>query len=773
MPILILLVFTIAFGTAMYNMQDSRSKAIEEVVDDTNFADGFVYFDPLNQTTVDFLLKNGSIDPYFDDFEMRMMLVVKFEISKEEYDGILLGIDMSRESHINALINKEKKEIDDYKFAFQMNFAEENNIRKGDKISISYGSVEKKIEIGKIGYNPEFQFVPLYKNIAFPSLRPYPILYVDINYLNQYFLNQTTPLVNQVIYKLDDKSDQDDVKDLFEQKLGNHLQNIISQDEHPFIKSMREDEKNDRVVIFLLTGVLLCSAIITLILVTYKLVEDDLKSVSVFQALGANKREILVSYLTFNLILITLAIILGILLSFLINIPINNLMLKAMNIPIPIEQQYSINNSLEIGLVLFIIAMSSTLILVKRAFKMDVQQTLKYETKFLEKINLIEKFYRKMKTEINPFTLYNIRRVFGRKLHLISIIVALSFSASLLIFFYSFQDSLKYSINYKFDTIEKWDFVANTWQYENKDNMSKILDSINEIKDYEYGITGSVLFSKKEHTDFNEFLRIEAFEEDSKLHLTELEDGKKLKKNRDALVTKDIISKFNLKIGDSIYVKQVGSDDSKRLTIVGIVNDISSMTLILSIDKSQDIFNKTGKINTIYFTSDKVDEAAEDVLDLPQIEQVSKMKEIKVDIDYYMELASTMFTIFGVLFFAFGFILLMVIFKSIIDYRMEDYSNMKAIGLLNSEIGKNLFLEMLVYFLFSIAIGLLMGSIIMSLIIQTYSSILPGLRFYLYPLSYAYYSLSFSIILISSYIYNFYRIKKINIAEKMREKTFG
>jgi ABC-type antimicrobial peptide transport system permease subunit len=228
-----------------------------------------------------------------------------------------------------------------------------------------------------------------------------------------------------------------------------------------------------------------------------------------------------------------------------------------------------------------------------------------------------------------------------------------------------------------------------------------------------------------------------------------------------------------LKIGDSIYVKPVGTDDSDRLIIVGTVNDLSSMTLFLSIDKSQDILNKTGKINTIYFTSDDVDEAAEDVLDLPQIEQVFKIKEIKEDIDFVMEMASTMFLIFGVMFFVFGFILLMVIFKSVIDYRIEDYSNMKAIGLFNSEIRKNLFLEMLLYFIISIAIGLFIGFIIMGLIIQMYSSLMPGLRFYLYPLSYVYYMISFSTILLISFFYNFRRIKKVNLAEIMRQKTFG
>ncbi len=45
---------------------------------------------------------------------------------------------------------------------------------------------------------------------------------------------------------------------------------------------MREDEESDKVMILILTGVLLSGAIITLILVMNKLVEDDLKSVSVF-----------------------------------------------------------------------------------------------------------------------------------------------------------------------------------------------------------------------------------------------------------------------------------------------------------------------------------------------------------------------------------------------------------------------------------------------------------------------------------------------------------
>ncbi len=771
-PILLLLTFAIGFGTVMYNIQDIRGKAVDEVIDSTNFADGFVYFDPLPRSQIDNLLYTETY-PYFDDYEMRMLLIVKFKISDEEYDGLLVGIDVSREKHINSLIDKEKDEIDDYKYALNMDFAEETDIKKSDEIEVSYGSINKRFEVGDIGYNPEFQFFPLYKNVAFPSVKPYPILYMDIQFLSAFFLNQTEPLANQLIYQLKSKSDQDDVKDSFEKYMGPYLDQVIPQEEHPFIKGMREDEESDRVTILILTAVLLGGAIITLILVMNKLIEDDLKSVSVFQALGANKREILLSYLLFNVLLIGLSISLGIILSIFLNIPVNNFILEAMNIPITMEVEFSILNPIYIGSILFLVSLTSTFFIVKKTFKMDVLQTLKYETKFLEKRGLIEKLYIKINRAPSPFALYNIRRIFGKKIHLYSLLSALSFSSSLLIFLYSFQDSFIYSIDQKFNYVERWDCTANTWKYENESLMENLIENINYVDEFECGISDTVLFSKKSDKDFDETLRILAFEKDSDLHLLQVEDGKMFEKNKEILISKDLLSKFDLEIGEIIYLKASGSDNSDQLIIVGVVNDLTENTIYSSIDKAQDLLNEPNKINTIYFLADDIDKAVEQVLDLPQIEQVVKKNDIKEDIDVVLELATTMFLIFGIIFFFFGLLLLSIIFKSIIDYRIEDYSNMKAIGLYNYEIRNTMMLEMLFYFILALLFGLLFGCIIMSLIIDMYSSITPGLKFYLYPTSYFYYTVSFCLILISSFIYNYRRVKNINIAEIMRLKTFG
>lgn len=61
-----------------------------------------------------------------------------------------------------------------------------------------------------------------------------------------------------------------------------------------------------------------------------------------------------------------------------------------------------------------------------------------------------------------------------------------------------------------------------------------------------------------------------------------------------------------------------------------------------------------------------------------------------------------MFTLFGLLISA-------VIIKNIIEYRIEDYATMKALGLRDREAKKAIIQEILIYFVISIPIGILIG----------------------------------------------------------------
>ena len=94
-PILILLVFAIAFGTLMFNMQDFRSRMIEEIKDYTNVPDATAYFDPIPITLAEKQLENISYDKLKTE-EMRMLMMVEFKVFGEEYDGLIIGVDLSK-----------------------------------------------------------------------------------------------------------------------------------------------------------------------------------------------------------------------------------------------------------------------------------------------------------------------------------------------------------------------------------------------------------------------------------------------------------------------------------------------------------------------------------------------------------------------------------------------------------------------------------------------------------------------------------------------------
>jgi len=328
-------------------------------------------------------------------------------------------------------------------------------------------------------------------------------------------------------------------------------------------------------------------------------------------------------------------------------------------------------------------------------------------------------------------------------------------------------------MNRQFNEIEQWDCYANTWQYEDESLINSSLISIEELNQYEFGISDSILFSKKNDTNFEIAFRLMAYEENSELHHIKVERGKIFEDIDDAIVSKDIIEKYKLDIGDYIYLKSIGLDTLHKLRIIGMVNDLNALTVYLMIPKAQTILNETTKINTIYFTSDNIDTCVEKIQNIPEVEIVVKMSSLKADVKYVLEMISSLFIVFSIMFLLFGVLLLLIIFKSNIDDRIEDYSSMKAIGLYNSEIRKGLLYEISFYFIVSLLLGSLLGNLISKFIITMYSSIMPGIHYHLYSISYIFYILIFGIIVLLSFFINQRRIKKVQLAKMMREKTFG
>ena len=122
------------------------------------------------------------------------------------------------------------------------------------------------------------------------------MFFVDIEFLSTKIIKSPVTAVNQIMYKLKDDADQDELEEEVNDKLSYYLKDIIPQEDQLFIKSMREDEESDRQMLLSFFVVFLIGSIIILVIIIHKLIESDQKSVSVFQGLGATKGEIIGSY---------------------------------------------------------------------------------------------------------------------------------------------------------------------------------------------------------------------------------------------------------------------------------------------------------------------------------------------------------------------------------------------------------------------------------------------------------------------------------------------
>jgi len=774
-PIIILMTFTIGFGTVMFDMQDARSKLMEELIDISDFADGFVYMDFAPESVVNPAM-DSLVDDYIKQYESRMKVIVDFEINGEEYEGLIIGINFTLNSHLNRLVDLDKEVIDDYEFYMNWDFSDKYNIEAGQDITILYGTVEVTVEIEGIGFTPEFNYVPIHADVIFPSIEPYPVFYVSIDYLNTQILQLPVNYVNEILYKLEDDADQDEFEDEIKDSLGLYINTIIPQEEYPFIKMMREDEESDRQMLMSFLIVFIFGSIIVLLVIIHRLVESDLKSVSVFQGLGSNKGEIIGSYLIFNSLIFIISLVFGSILGFVMNSYFNDLLSNIMRIPFPQETILRFNNILLIGLLLYSLSLLATFLIVRKSFKMDVQQSLKHETKFLEKTGLIERLALKINKNLHPFSKYNIRRAFGKKMFLGFLIIGLAISTCFLVFAFSLPDSIDYSIDKKLNETDTWDGMASTWLYESKNDLEDNMTSISGIDIFEFGITDTVEFSKKD-SDFNDYLNIMAYKENSKLHVLEAENHKTLDDDDDdILVSKDILKDFNVKIGDFIYIKSISSSKIHEFTIIGSVNDMTQATIYLPLDIAQKVLEISNTYNTIYFTiedDEDHEEVGDKVQDLEPIKYVVLKVDIKASLESAMDMMRLFTWIFGIIFMFFGLAIVAVIVKNLVDYRIEDYANMKALGLFDSELRKSLSKEIIIYFLVSVPLGLLLGFLLMLGIINSYSSVMPGLFVYMYPMSYLTLGICIGIMLIVVLLLQFRKLKYMNITEITKMKTFG
>lgn len=777
-PLIAVITLSVGLSAMMFDMLETRGSIIEDVIEISNFADGIVYLEPSRKFVITDAM-NKLEKNYIEDYEVRFNMRVSYEIKGERYEGMLIGVDTSKKHHINRVVDLNKTEIKDYRFCLNWNFASDHDIKEGEHIIIKNGNQRTDVEIKTIGFTPDYLYTPIYSDVVYPSIEPFPVLFVSLDFINDEYFHEKVTYVNSIYYALKEGISQEEASKEINKVLGDHVKQVMAKEDYPFIKRMREIDEEDKQMLYGIFIVFIFAAVFTLLIVIRRLMDYEMKSISVFQGLGTVKSEIIGGYLIFNILVNLISLIFGAIITYLFEIPIGDLYSDVMGIPFFPEVQFNVNNFMIVTMSILILSILATYFSVRRTFKMDVQQSMKFETEFLNKTNILEKMIFKIKRNLHPFKKYTIRRAVGKKIYLVFILLSLITSSSLLLFFYGFSDSFVYSIHLKLDQVEQWDASASTWEYEYQNPLRKTFNEIPRVEYYEFGIVDTVLIDTDSIVPFSQSLRIYAYQDDARLHKLLPDNDVALQNEYEVYVSRDVLVEYDLKIGDYITVKKIASEFGEKIRtyevkIVDTINDLAIHSMYMSVDDAQIIINREAQYNVIYFNvRGDVQTVGDRVQNMKMIQSVIIREDLEKTLTSSLELFTSSGYIYSIIFLLFGFLIISVIVKNLLEYRLEDYANMKALGLLDLEIRKSIFLELLVYFLISLPFGMLFGILFLHGMMESYTTVQPGIYFQIYPLSYLYFLISDAMMLFGVLILQFRKIKIMNITTTTRERTFG
>ncbi len=620
------------------------------------------------------------------------------------------------------------------------------------------------------------------------SLDSIPIVYLDLELCKQFFQGQI--MVNQILARSQDSITPNNLKIGIISSLNENIKSAYTVEEYPPIKLSTEDSQQDSKMINYISIILIITAAITLLIVLTRRIDEDIKQIGVFNALGASKKEIFNSYLIYILIIDSL----GILASLILSIGFGSIwsyliqnMLKMPNLGLNLSLSFSVFNYIAI---LFPLSLISGFIIIRRTLSLDPMSIIKRESKYLQHTNFVEKIFHWKKKQISPFGKYNLRKMLNQKGYSILTIVALSISVCLLTSSLILMNIIPNSLDNKFEQTEKWDAFGKCWNYENQSQFEENISIIQGIEQISFGIIDTVqlLNDEKKNNDSYEnelisndeelgYYQLSAFQKLNSLHEFPIKEGRKYDDENEILVSIDLKYQLNYNIGDNISIHSLKTSIDYNLTfkIVGFVNDFNQKTLYVPLDIAQIITNQSDKINEFYYTVNLNSEEKihENIGALNVVQFTMTKEEMKSMWDSLLNMMDMVIPILGIFIIFLAILIILTITKSVISYRTHDYGNLKSIGIYYRDIRNAIWIEMMIFMIISVLLSIPLSDLLMNNLMIEMHSEMPGIIYNFDPLILIYITISSIIMIFGGTLEPLITLKRLPLAKILREKNFG
>ncbi len=561
-------------------------------------------------------------------------------------------------------------------------FADENNLKLGDKLSLKYDDFTIDATIEGFIMTPDHLYDVKDASSIMPDRKSYGFVYLSINALpKKYFINKFN-LKSDVDYKkyipynyiMVDVNKKENVSKVKE-SISNSLKNtyLIQNVEDSLSYSMYEGEVNEgQAYVGIFSGLFLFIAILSVITTMSRIIKSEQTNIGILKSLGFSNKKITIHYLSYGFWVSFFGVIFGILLGkYFLGSTFLSIEMAFFEIP-KNEAIVSLKNILISFSFVIIICLVTYLTCKNSLNKLPALCLRKTAEKTKKNINLNKGIFKKMKFSYK----WNIRDAFRNKVRTLTGILGIVGSGMLILCAIGMLNSMNYFINLQFEKLYNFDYKLAL--------NSNISDSDVDILYNSYGKSSSMTK--------NITLLIDNKDEENEMFVTNADDkirfvdGNneyiKLDSDKGIYVTYKLKEKYNLEKGDKLSFKINGSDKVYKAKIIGFNKDPQNqnVTVTKAFYESLDLKYTPDAIYT--------NVNLKDVDSIKNVEIIQSKDKLKEDMESMLSMMREMIIII---------ILFAIVLGSIIIYNMgilsynektNEFATLKVLGFSDNKIGK-------------------------------------------------------------------------------------
>ena len=637
----------------------------------------------------------------------------------DDNNDITLSMNFIESNEISKFYIVEGKEFDaNTKGVWVDNFfAQENNLKIGDKLKIKYdGYVFEEEVVGFINV-PDHLYDVKDESQLYPDHKTFGFAYASTKELEEYIKNQVMKEMNitdanvfeqyvkdfnykdylkfnYIMVDIDNKDKTNEVKSDIEEKIENAV--IINIEDTASYAQYQGEIEEGETYIGVFSGLFLFIALLSVVTTMTRVVKKQRVQIGTLKALGFKKNKIILHYISYGFWISLVASMFGLLAGryFIGNVFIG-IEMSFFEIPngVPIIK----NDSYIVAFLVTLFVSFVTYLSTRKILKEKTAETLRNEIPKVKNNSLnitTVGIFKKMSFN----TKWNIRDMFRNKARTITGIVGVTACAMLIVCSLGMLNSMNYFIDLQFNRIFNFDYKLSI-----KSNINN-----NELKDLtdKYGDnTSESLYIEIKDKDGNRESN-NIFVIDSKDYVRFVDNKDKFIKldNDDGIYVTYKLAKTNgYKICDEITWHISGDNTYHTSKIVGFNKDPQNQNVTIT-RKYLESLGIEYKPDSLYTNKD-----LSDTKEIANVEVISNIDELKEGMEGMLETMKTMIALIIVIAVILGVVIIYNL--GILSYTEKQYqfATLKVLGFKDKQIKKIFIKQNNIIAIISIILGLPAG----------------------------------------------------------------